>query len=164
MIRTKLRSRQGLTLAETLTALAIFAILSVVLVYGTTAAWKVYRSAVTASEARTLQSTLSQALTSELRYAQNIRNDGTDVVFDSDVFGDGVSVISDADGRIRIGTDAKSYDLLGEKAYTSGLKANAAVTYDPSGGLFTVKLTITQEALNKSLETSLTIQALNPPS
>lgn len=162
MIRTKLRSRRGLTLAETLTALAIFAILSVVLVYGTTAAWKVYRSAVTASEARTLQSTLSQALTSELRYAQNIRNDGTDVVFDSDVFGDGVSVRS-LDGRVQIGTDAKAYDLLGEKAYTSGLKANAEVTYDRDNGLFTVELTITQEALNKSLETSLTIQALNPP-
>ncbi len=161
----KLRSRRGMTLAETLAALAVFAILSVVLLYGVTAAWKVYLKAVIASEARTLQSTIVQALSDELRYAENIRIEADDeVVFDSDVFGPGVSVISGEDGRIRVGvsTAANPYDLLGAKAYTSGLKAWAEIKYDAAGGLFTVTLTIKQDSfLTQGLVTELKIRALN---
>ncbi len=156
MISQKLRSRLGMTLAETLTALAVFAILSVALVVGTTAAWKVYQKAVVASEARTLQSTLIQSLADELRYARNIRQqDGGTVVFDSEVFGMGVSVTA-SDGKIQIGT----YDLLPEKTYTKGLKASAEVAYE--NGVFTVTLTITHELLpGAGRQTTFHVRALN---
>lgn len=159
MIRKKLRSRRGLTLAETLTALAIFAILSVALVIGTTAAWKVYEKAVVASEARTLQSTLTQALTNELRYARNIHDNGGTVTFDSETFGEGVSVNSES-GKVQIKKGDKTYDLLPQKAYTKGLGATAVITYDK--GVFTVKLTVTHPLFpSPGRETTITIQALN---
>ncbi len=156
MISKKLRSRRGMTLAETLTALAVFAILSAALVIGTTAAWKVYRKAVVASEARTLQSTLIQSLTDELRYARNIRTDGATVSFDSETFGLGASVASSADGRIQIGT----YDLLPEKAYTKGLKADVTVSY--ADGFFTVELTVRHDLFpDGGRKTTVTVQAMN---
>ncbi len=158
MTAKKFRSRQGMTLAETLTALAVFVILSVALVVGTTAAWKVYQKAVVASEARTLESTITQSLSGELRYSQNVNTDGTNVSFDSDTFGTQVSVISTG-GRIKIGSGTKSYDLLPEKTYTSGLYADAAVTY--KDGLFEVRLTITHELLEEDRQTTFTVRALN---
>lgn len=166
MMRKKLRCRRGLTLTETLTALGIFAIFSVVLMYGVTAAWKVYSKAVVASEARTLQSTLNQALSDELRYAENIRTVDGKVVYDSEVFGAEVSVTVSSEGRIQIGVEESPKDLLGEKTYTSGLKVkeDAKIAYDETKGVFTVELTITQEAfLKDGIKTTLTIQALNAP-
>lgn len=159
MISKKLRSRLGMTLAETLTALAIFAILSAALVVGTTAAWKVYQKAVVASEARTLQSTLTQALTDELRYARNIQVAGETVSFDSETFGVQVSV-SATDGIIQIGAGTKYYDLLPAKAYTKGLKATAEVSYE--NGFFKVDLTVQHKLLpGGSRTTSFTVRALN---
>lgn len=160
MISKKLRSRRGMTLAETLTALAVFSILSVVLVIGVNAAWKVYQKAVVASEARTLQSTLVQSLSNELRYSSNIQTGGSGTVsFDSETFGQGVSV-STSGGRVQIGVGTKSYDLVPAKAYTDGLKAEAKVAY--ADGVFTVTLTITHPALpTEGRETVLSIQALN---
>lgn len=166
MMRKKLRSRRGLTLAETLTALAVFSILSVALVQGTHAAWKVYRKAVISSEARTLQSTLAQALSNELRYAANIQVSGESLTFDSDTFGERVSVQSDG-GRIRIAQNKaegenKTYDLLPEKSYSSGLKAEAAVSF--AGGLFTLEITVSHPLLpDGGRKTTLTVQSLNPP-
>lgn len=155
MIPRKLRSRRGMTLAETLAALAVFVILSAALVVGTVAAWKVYQKAVVASEARTLQSTLTQSLTDELRYAGNIRTDGDVVSFDSRTFGLGVSV-SSADGKILVGT----YELLPAKAYTKGLVADAAVSY--SDGFFTVELVVRHDLLpDGERKTTLTVRALN---
>lgn len=155
MIAKKLRSRLGMTMAETLTALAVFAILTVALVAGTTAAWKVYEKAVVASEARTLQSTLTQALGDELRYASNIQMDGK---FDSETFGLKTSVTSE-NGKIKIG----KYDLLPAKAYTKGLKADATVTYADS--FFKVELTIQHPLLpGGSRETEFYIRARNADS
>ncbi len=159
MILNRFRSRKGMTLAETLTALAVFTIFSVALVVGTTAAWKVYQKAVVAGEARTLGSSLEQSLANELRYSKNVSTVGTDVSFDSEAFGMQVSVIS-SDGRIKIGNGAKGYDLLPEKTYTKGLKADAKVTYE--NGLFTVELTITHGLLpDGGRKTTFTVRALN---
>lgn len=160
MISKKLRSRLGMTLAETLIALAVFVILTAALVVGTTAAWKVYQKAVVASEARTLQSTLTQSLADELRYARNIRQDGGKVVYDSETFGLGASVLSPTNGRIKVGTEATNYDLLPEKAYTKGMKAYVTVSY--ADGFFEVVLTVGHELLpGGSYTTTFAVRALN---
>jgi len=141
-----------------LTALALFAILSVALVVGTNAAWKVYQRAVVASEARTLQSTLTQSLGDELRYARNIQDNGS---FDSETFGLGVSV-SATDGKVMIGNAEKTYELLPAKAYTKGLKAEVTVSYEK--GSFTVELCIQHELLPEGgRKSSFNIRALNAP-
>ncbi len=156
MLAQKLRSRRGMTLAELLAALAVFAILSAALAVGVTAAWKVYRKAVVASEARTLQSTLVQALGDELRFAQNIRTDGAAVRFDSDTFGPGAAVSASAEGRLLIG----GYELLPQKAYTAGLTAEAALGY--ADGFFTVELHILHPLLPGGGRTVVfTVRALN---
>lgn len=159
MILKKLRSRRGLTLAEALAALAVFAILSVALVQGTTAAWKVYQKAVVASEARTLQSTLSQALSNELRYARNIHIENGTVFFNSETYGANSSVHNSENGRIQIGPEESPYDLLPEKAYTGGLEAVAALDY--STGIFTVELTISHDLIPNGITSELRVQALN---
>lgn len=156
MIFRKFRSRRGMTMAETLTALAVFAILSVALVVGTTTAWKVYQKGVVASEARTLQSTLIQSLTNELRYAANIRTEEGVLRFDSETFGLGASVTASDKGRIQIG----DYDLLPEKAYTKGLKANVTVSY--ADGFFTVELTVLHDLFpSGERKLTVTVRALN---
>ncbi len=160
MIAKKLHSRLGMTLAETLTALGVFAILSVALVVGTTAAWKVYQKAVVASEARTLQSTLTQALSNEVRYARNIQVTGGTVTFDSESFGPGASVVSSADGKIKIKAGEKQYDLLPEKAYTKGLEAMVEVSYED--GYFKLILTVKHSLLPaEGRKTSFSVRALN---
>ena len=158
MIRKKLASRRGLTLSETLVALAVFALLSVVLLYGTAAASKVYRNTVTLSEARTLVSTLTQSLSGELRYARDIATDGSGNLtsFTSDTFG-ADSTVTAVDGRLKI----KEFDLVGAKVYSSGLKLDGVtVTYDK--GIFDVTLTLSSGVLPTKTAT-FSVRALNPP-
>ncbi len=147
MIRKKLASKGGLTLTEVLVAVLIFALLSIVILYGTTAALRVYRKGVMASEARTLTATLTQSLSNELRYAQNIRvaGDGT-VTFDSRAFGADATVKNEG-GRVQIRSGGESYDLLGESAYTSSLQATVKITYE--NGLFTIDLTVSNAYVNQ---------------
>lgn len=150
MIRKKLVSKGGLTLTEVLVAVLVFVLLSIVIVYGTTAALHIYRKGVMASEARTLTATLAQSLSSELRYAQNVRvaDDGT-VTFDSREFGADASIKSDG-GRVQIVSGGKAYDLLGNKAYTSGLQAQVTVTYE--NGLFTIDLTVSNTYVSQTTQ------------
>lgn len=86
-LRRKLASRCGMTLSETLAALAVVSILCAAIVIGTNAAASIYRRSVQLSESQTLLSTLSQSLSGELRFAKNIRTDEGTVVYDSEVFG-----------------------------------------------------------------------------
>lgn len=155
MIRKKLVSKRGLTLTEVLVAVLIFALLSVVIVYGTTAALHIYRKGVMASEARTLTATLTQSLSNELRYAQNIRVTDDAVTFDSREFGADVTIKSE-DGRVRIVSNSGVYDLLGSKAYTNGLQAEVNVTY--TDGLFTIDLTVFNAYVNQ--KTTLRVGSL----
>jgi len=86
--------------------------------------------------------------------------EGGAVVFDSDTFGINAQVVSE-NGRLCIKNgQPKIYDLLGEKAYTSGLKAEAEIGYD--AGQFQIMLTVKQvQLLPDGLKTELTVRALN---
>ncbi len=141
-MRKKLRSSKGMTLTELLVALAIVALIGVSLTVGISSAAKVYRDSTRLYEAETLCGTILTYLEDEFRFGRNIRNEpstpGSDpkVIFDSQVFGNDVKVIIE-DGKVKIGsnsvTPSTSFDLLGEGAYTSGLKVieeKCKISYD----------------------------------
>ncbi len=160
MSMKKLRSKRGLTLTEALAALAVFCILSIAILYGTASALRVYRKGMVAAEAQTLSATLSQGLSNELRYARNLQvgEDGTLLTFDSDKFGTGVHFQS-KDGRIQAVSGSNTYDLLGEKAYTSGLGASVVISYDKDKGIFSLSLTVSNDLVEQ--KTDLSVRSLS---
>lgn len=171
-MKSKLRSKAGMTLSETLVALAIVALIGVAMTVGITSASHIYRNATLAADAETLCSTIMTALEDELRFARNITEvtDGTNttVEFDSDVFGAGASVFID-EGRIKIKNkiqaNGSSYSLLSDAAYTDGLKAsNAAISLNHDGtATINVKVEKTQGNNGKtySAEHKVTVRLLN---
>lgn len=159
--------KRGMTLVETLTALAIFSILTVAILYGTSSAMKVYRNGTQSSEARALIATLTESISDELRYAQNVTVDKTtgNVMFDSTQFGGRASITLDDTTKgghviVRVGT--KTYDLIGDKAYTNGMWVqDLKITYDAADQSFTLEFTVKNNA-KLSQSTKLTVSAMNP--
>ena len=141
-MKRKCRSKRGFTLTELLAAVAILGLLSAAVATGVPVAVRAYRQVTTSAEAGVLCSTLSTALSDELRFATNPRNTESGLVFDSPVFGAGVSV---GKAEVTAGTLVQQVvtvggtRLLGDKAYSSGLSAEAAVSYD---GLYEIQITV----------------------
>lgn len=164
----KLRSRRGMTLSEVLTAVLVLGLLTAAIAAGTASAAKVYHRSVAASEAQNLVDTLTDTLSEELRYARNIRVlEDNSVVFDSETFGSGVSVLNDGTaGVVMIGTKnadgtvKKSCELISSKVYTSGLQAKVDLTYEKTTSLFQMTITVTAAGM-KDREAALSVRALN---
>lgn len=152
VIRKKLRARRGMTLTEVLTALLILSLVTVGVAAGVGASLRIYRQATEDSDAQMLASTLSTALMDELRYARDIRDDGS---FTSDTFGEGSSVAV-SDGRITVG----GQELLTDAAYAGLRVKTASVVY--AGGVFQVELTIQGKTEDQDMQTaSFAVRALN---
>lgn len=156
-MKQKLLNSQGFSLTEMITAVMILALISVSISVGLPTIINVYHHMTLHSEASVLCSTLSTSLADELRSVINIT--GTDdVVFDSLTSGRSLSVITDEEGHLNIGKDQP---LLGDTAYTSGLKASAKVSYSNTDSLFHVHLSVTDEKDNILAESDLSIRPLN---
>lgn len=112
----KLRGRRGVTLLETLLAVGILAIAITVISAGMPVALHVYKEAVASSEAGVLASTLTEAIADELRWATDPQADG---IYVSTVYGAGAQITVDQ-GHLTVG----DYPLVGERAYTNGLKVD----------------------------------------
>jgi len=122
-MREKLRSSKGMTLTEVIVALMIVGLIGVSLTVGVNGAVKVYRDSTRLYEAETLCGTILTYLEDEFRFGRNIAQAGGSVTFDSQAFGNGVEVLVDDNGKVLIGKDVGSgFGLLGDTAYTSGLK------------------------------------------
>jgi len=117
----KLRARAGMTLTELLVALLIVSMIGLVLTLGVNSAVKVYRDATRMYEAETLCGTILTYLEDEFRFGQNLRADGDTAVIDSVSFGSGAQVSLDG-GKVTLG----GFQLLADKAYTSGLQVSKA--------------------------------------
>ncbi|MEG0755488.1 MAG: type II secretion system protein [Oscillospiraceae bacterium] len=130
----KLRSQKGFTLSELLVTLAILGVLTLAIAVGISSATTVYRQSVALSESGVLASTLSQAVSDELHYAQDIS--GTDTVtYTSQAYGANATITADKNGKLMVG----AYQLVGDAAYTN-LKASVGIAYD--SGAFEVTITI----------------------
>ncbi len=140
-MKKKLRSSQGMTLTELLVALMIVALIGVALTTGVNSAVNVYRDSTRLYEAETLCGTILTSLEDEFRFGRDIRKDGETVRFDSQIFGNDVEVLVDDEGKITIGQEGSSFQLLNDKAYTSGLKVLES-KIDYSGGQVTVTIAV----------------------
>ena len=154
-MRAKLHSRKGFTLTETLTAVAVLALLALALAAGLPTAMRVYRSVTTQAEASVLCATLSTAVSDELRFSANAGSNPDGAFFDSATFGRKASFSADGEGHITIG----GRELLGPAAYTSGLKADIQVTYD--GKVFHVDLSVTDGDGNEAASAALDVAPVN---
>ena len=73
----KIQAKRGFTLIETLAALLITVMLSLIVATGISSAANAYRRAVFVSESEVLSSTINTALADLLRFAYNIKEDVT---------------------------------------------------------------------------------------
>ncbi len=158
MMKKKLRSSKGMTLTELLVALAVVSLISMSLAVGVSSAANVYRESTQLFEAETLCGTILTYLEDEFRFGRNIRTETTGegaetktkVIFDSQTFGNDVEVVVQ-NGKIWIKNSTGSADpgfaLLGDKAYTSGLKVlesadKSMISYDESNGKVTIRIAV----------------------
>ena len=178
-MRRKVKDNSGLTMVETLCAVLILVLLSLMLNSGLSMAIKTYQGITAESETQLLLSSLSDALADKLRYCVVYVDDAGD--YQSSSIGD----VEAADGKIVVRGpdtgDAKS--LLPDGAYgnpdgfykgnyqvTMGSAAPGGAdsatlreTYQKDTNSFTVRLTVKDVNLNITKTRELTVRCLNPP-
>lgn len=154
----KLRSRKGFTLTELMVAIVVLGLLTLAVSVGTSASLQVYYQTTTLSESQVLASTLSQAITDELRFAGEIKTDpdGALLSYTSRYYGKDVSLSCDSAGKVLVGATP----LIGDGAYTS-FTAALDVAYEDGSECFQVVLTLFQ-GTEPILEDRFPVRALNP--
>lgn len=166
-MRKKLKSSGGLTLVEMLCAVIILILLSLMLNTGLHMAMKSYRDITAESETQLLLCTLADAISGELRYAQDVTADDAD---GSLISYNGVSFTLGTDHQLYIADSAGGMKrLLPAGAYRHGkyaLPELPEITYikTPNGNCyFTVKLKVKDTEGDISADAELTVRCLNPP-
>ena len=158
-LKQKLKSRAGFTLAETLLAVLILLLVSVIVATGMPAAKNAYEKVVVAANAQVLLSTTVNALQDELATAWDVRQEPDSITYYSTNTGARSKIFKDSQGNIKIqeyidmdgiidsastAEDAssrlKERLLVTEKAATSDLMAtfdSVVVTQDTTGSKVT---------------------------
>lgn len=149
-----------------LCTVAILVLVSMVMVLGVQLGVRSYAKSVSYSEAQVLCSTLTTAISDELRYSGTLKVDGNGNVtgFFSQQFGSGdyTAFTSTAnEGHVQLG----GKDILPAKAYPYGIRATVdSLTYDDYTALFTVKVSVKDsENKNTLAETTFEVEKLNVP-
>lgn len=129
----KLKSHKGFTLAETLLAVLILLLVSVIVANGIPAASNAYRKTVLAANAQSLMSTTVAALRDELGTAWNVSVDNNKVTYYSADTGNRSVLEKDSDGAIKL-TEYISTDNLNMDTTSIGsireLTPSATLTKD----------------------------------
>lgn len=95
-MRKKLRSSRGFTLVEMLAASIVLILLGLMMNTGFQMAMRTYRTLTARSELDLLLSTAVDALSDDLRYAQNVSGSGGIFTYTSDSFGSNTSITVDS--------------------------------------------------------------------
>lgn len=143
-MKAKLKSNSGMSLMEMICAIGISLLIGVAIITGIDFATRYYKRTASTSEANILSSTLTAAVTDELRYIGSFKadSDGNITEFFSQSFGKLSGGFGSDDGIIIVGSGADAHLLLSSNAYTNGLKAYIDVKYRSPEGVFKVKLTV----------------------
>lgn len=158
-MRRKLKKQAGLTLVEMLCAVVILILLGLMLNTGMQMAVRSYRELIADSETQLLLSTLADALSDDLRYAQEIETDlNGNLISYQDASGGVVSLTIGPDGQARAGGKR----VLPPGAYGKGAYVVKTMDISFAEGCFTVLLEVGEEAGSISAETTLTVRCLNP--
>ena len=148
---------KGFTLVEMLCTIVIILLISALVVTGVQLGVRSYHRSVSDSEAQVLCSTLTTAISDELRYAGTVHlTGGTRFSFFSQRYGDDAAFTVNSDGQVLLSGNK----LIPSKAYAYGARARLAIEYDPREGRFTVTLSIydredSHELTNNSFEVKL---------
>ena len=160
-MRQKRNARRGMTLTETLVALLIVSLVSMAVAVGVTSAIQVYHRSVEFSDTQVLFSTLTQAVTDELRYARDVEvREGTNDVtsFTSMNYGAGCSFASDEKGQLTV----KGRLLVGSGVYSKGaLRAELGPVQRLTNNIYQVELTVTDPKGRELKKETLAVTALN---
>lgn len=158
-MRRKLREESGLTLVEMLCAAAVLILLGLMLNTGMQMAVRSYRTMIARSETQLLLFTLADALSDDLRYAQEVETGaGEELLSYQDASGGTVS--------LSVGTDGQAYAgdkrVLPPGAYGKGAYEVQEMDIRFDGDCFAVTLKVGQREGEVSAETALTVRCLNP--
>ena len=113
----KLKSRSGLTLTELVITLFILTMFSAACLLGMTTAFSIRRDIIKTSDADILASTVTQAISSEIRMSSGVTVNDEVLKYKSANYGANCTMRLDADGRIKVGPDSSQRDLLSTAAY-----------------------------------------------
>ncbi len=181
-MRKKLRSKRGLTLMEVLCAIAVMGLLTTAIAFALPATASTYKNLTSGAEASVLCSTLSEAVSQELRFASNIRplpgasfaSEGGPFLYDSQRFGPGVQLTVQTIGNVDCVALAAAADdsaqplpVVSTGAYTSNLKmqggSDTRFVYLPEKKLFYVALTVFNAQTQSYFWNEFYVRPLNPP-
>lgn len=132
----KLCAKRGVTLIETLAAVAVLSLLSMILGTGLLMAQKSYTKITEKSETQLLLSTATNVLANELRYAKDVETDGNLVkTYTSITYGQGTAILL-KEGMLF----ANEKSMLSTGAYGNGRYeiSQLEITYDDTEGIFHV--------------------------
>ncbi len=141
----KRRGRGGFSLAETLIAVAILGLMSMVAVRGIHNAVQDRAQAMRVANSQNVASTAAQAVSDQLRYGRVLKVESDAVVLESSTYGAQVKLCLDGDGRLIAQSVTQDpggaytavgdpYYLLGEKAYSDLCLDGLAFTANTAGG------------------------------
>ena len=157
-ILRKVRSQRGFSLAETLIAMALLAIMSSAAIFGVQQALAQRSQAIALADAQTVASTAAQVITDQLRYGQvdGDRTGGDQAVLLSGTSGGAVCITLDDNGHLT----TRAAGLSGG-AVTQG-KTYASLSADAYSGLRLRDLTFTphtngSDKVVKSVDVSFTV-------
>lgn len=143
----KLIDRRGMTLTELLCAIVVLLLVSALLVVGVNFSLRTFRDSMATSEAQTLRSTLTAAISDKLRYCTVDVVDGQLFIHgvgkvDEDEQGE-VFHVDDATGQLYLGETK----LLGAASYPEGLRLSKfTMRYDEADAIFTITFDIDDKA------------------
>lgn len=167
-MKRKLRSGKGLSLVETLAAVVILLLLGLLLNAGLRMAAGSYFELTARSETGLLLSTAGNALTDELRFADNVRLEGEGCVYDSSSFGmdsrlvlqDGQIYVRSASGE---GGGEEPKRLLPPGAYRWGeyQVTELKIVYHEESACFDVVLEVKEAEGDIGAKAEFTVRCLN---
>ena len=130
----RLKDNKGMSIVELLSAIAVMVLVTAMLVTGVRLGVKAYTKSM--SEAQILCTTLTTAVSDELRYAGtiNVDNNGNMISFFSQ---NGLGTFTSDEGIVQLA----GKPLLSKSAYPYGLKAEVTVTMN-SNRVFKAKVTV----------------------
>ncbi len=162
----KIKTKQGMSIVELLSAIAVMLLVSVVLVTGVRLGVKAYTKSVSMSEAQVLCSTLTTIVSDDLRYAGTVypnstADDGT-TVLKLFVHGKGEGYYkSDDDGQVVFHRDTEGdAKLLGKGSYPYGLKAEVTVKLKDDN-TFTAEVKVTSKSDNVLSQNTFEVKPVN---
>lgn len=167
-MRKKLRDSAGFSLVETLCAVAVLVLLSLMLNSGLSAAMQTYYDITAESETQLLLNSLTNAIARELRYAHDV-TEGDDPTYNKDrqiklqngqVYAGGRELLPKEKETTQVGGAYKNGEYVASRVDES----TPLVRY--KDGCFTIRLKVTNESNGISAETppeGVVIRCLNPP-